>query len=204
MPRKDDVKKMPRGRKVDSDGEVTRKILFNCAIEQFANHGYHSTKISDIVKKANVTQPTFYIYFENKETIFEEIIKSFQQQLMELTADSLLEENIEEHSLKSEIVSGLTRVLTFFAENPLLTKIGFFEADSASKLKHIMVKKIAQDLEAEQKLGYFSDELDMYIVATSLVGSIERLTLCELFTSRSKPDDLAKILVDIYFSGIQK
>lgn len=194
---------MPRGRKVDSDGEVTRKILFNCAVEQFAHHGYHSTKISDIVKKANVTQPTFYIYFENKEAIFEEIINSFQQQLIELTANCLLKENIEEHSLRSEITSSLTRVLAFFEENPLLTKIGFFEADSSSELKHVIVKKIAQDLETEQKLGHFSDEMDMDIVATSLVGSIERLTLCELFTSRRKPDELAKTLVNIYFSGIQ-
>ncbi|WP_391207856.1 TetR/AcrR family transcriptional regulator [Psychrobacillus sp. L4] len=195
---------MPRGRKVDSDGEVTRQLLLEKAIEQFAEYGYHATKISDIVNKAKVTQPTFYLYFESKEAIFLEIIGSFQKQLLNITTASLLEENLEEHSLKLQIRSSLTNIFTFFAENPLLTKIGFFEADSARELKNSMVKQITENLKMEQKLGYFSETYPMELVAESLVGSIERLTLNEILTNKSKPLELANVLVDIYFTGIQK
>ena len=195
---------MPRGRKVDSDGEVTKQLLLEKAIEQFAECGYHSTKISDIVNKAKVTQPTFYLYFESKEAIFLEITAFFQSQLINITSASLLEENLETHSLKLQIRSGLTRIFTFFWENPLLTKIGFVEADSSRELKEIMVKQIKENLKEEQRMGYFSEAYPMDLVAESLVGSIERLTLNEILTKKSKPVDLAEVLVEIYFTGIQK
>lgn len=195
---------MARGRKVDSDGAVTKRLLLDIAIEQFAEYGYHDTKISEIVKKAKVTQPTFYLYFKSKEAIFQEITESFQKQLRIFTSESLLEENIEDSSLKKEIQSGLIKMFTFFSENPLLTQIGFYEAESARELKMNMVKHVTENLEAEKKLGYFSQDYPMNIVAESLVGSIERLTLHEILTGRSTPEDLAKVLVDIYFSGIKK
>ncbi|MEI4768684.1 TetR/AcrR family transcriptional regulator [Psychrobacillus sp. FJAT-51614] len=195
---------MARGRKVDSDGEVTKRLLLDIAIEQFAEYGYHATKISEIVKKANVTQPTFYLYFKSKEVIFQEITKIFQKQLINLTSESLLEEYIEEKSLKKEIQSGLTNIFTFFLENPLLTQIGFYEAESAREMKKNMVEQITENLETEKKLGYFSEDYPMNLVAESLVGSIERLTLNEILTGSSSPADIAKVLVDVYFSGIQK
>ncbi|MFF2753561.1 TetR/AcrR family transcriptional regulator [Psychrobacillus sp. NPDC058041] len=189
---------------MDSDGEVTKQLLLEKAVEQFAECGYHSTKISDIVNKAKVTQPTFYLYFESKEAIFLEITEFFQLQLINLTSASLLEENLETHSLKLQICLGLTRIFTFFEENPLLTKIGFVEADSAKELKENMVKQITENLKEEQRMGYFSDAYPMDLVAESLVGSIERLTLNEILTKKSKPVDLAEVLVEIYFTGIQK
>ena len=187
---------MARGRKVSSDGEVTRSLLFEKAIEQFAQDGYHATKISDIVKKANVTQPTFYLYFTSKEAIFNEITLTFQKQLLQLTTESILEEKLENRFLKR-----LTKIFTFFGENPLLTKIGFFEADSASGLKDIMVQQITESLESEKNKGHLTD---MYLVATSLVGSIERLVINEILNRQSNPRELAERLVEIYFTGIQK
>ncbi|QFF98107.1 TetR/AcrR family transcriptional regulator [Psychrobacillus glaciei] len=195
---------MPRGRKVDSDGEVTRQLLLEKAIEQFAEYGFHSTKISDIVNKAKVTQPTFYLYFESKEAIFLRITGSFQMQLIDIITACFLEENLEEHSLKLQINSNLKSIFTFFEKNPLLTKIGFVETDSARELKNSMVKQITENLKSGQRLGYYSDLYPMNLVAESLVGSIERLTLNEILTNKSRPIELAKVLVDIYFTGIQK
>jgi len=54
---------LPRGRKANSSGEKSKKLLLEKAIELFSQRGYHETKISDIVKAANLTQPTFYLYF---------------------------------------------------------------------------------------------------------------------------------------------
>ena len=50
---------MARGRKFNSNGEQSKQLLLEKAIELFSDKGYHHTKISDIVKAANVTQPTF-------------------------------------------------------------------------------------------------------------------------------------------------
>ncbi|UUZ87039.1 TetR/AcrR family transcriptional regulator [Paenibacillus sp. P26] len=40
------------------------------ALELFQTKGYHSTKVSDIVKAAGIAQGTFYLYFKSKEDLF--------------------------------------------------------------------------------------------------------------------------------------
>ena len=72
---------MARGRRVNSSGERSKQLLLKKAIELFSTHGYHQTKISDIVKAANVTQPTFYLYFQSKESLFNDLNEQFRNDL---------------------------------------------------------------------------------------------------------------------------
>ena len=64
-----------KGRKEGSNGAESRANLVLIAAEEFATYGYYDTKVSTIVKKAGVTQPTFYLYFGSKEAIFSELIQ---------------------------------------------------------------------------------------------------------------------------------
>lgn len=53
--------------------ERRQQILLN-ARDVFAKRGYHAAKIDDIVAAAGVARGTFYLYFEDKRAIFEEIV----------------------------------------------------------------------------------------------------------------------------------
>jgi len=53
--------------------ERRQQILSN-ARDVFAKRGYHAAKIDDIVAAAGVARGTFYLYFEDKRAIFEEIV----------------------------------------------------------------------------------------------------------------------------------
>ncbi len=44
------------------------------ARDVFAQRGYHAAKIDDIVAAAGIARGTFYLYFEDKRAIFEEIV----------------------------------------------------------------------------------------------------------------------------------
>ncbi|GHF36700.1 AcrR family transcriptional regulator [Deinococcus metalli] len=44
------------------------------AIREFARHGLHGTKVSNIVAAAQLTQPSFYRTWPSKEAAFEEIV----------------------------------------------------------------------------------------------------------------------------------
>ncbi len=68
---------MARGRKINSNGERSKQLLLEKAMELFSMKGYHETKISDIVKAANVTQPTFYLYFESKDSLYNDLNRRF-------------------------------------------------------------------------------------------------------------------------------
>jgi AcrR family transcriptional regulator len=51
-----------------------RQQILDVAREVFAKRGYHTAKIEDIVAAAGVARGTFYLYFEDKRGIFEEIV----------------------------------------------------------------------------------------------------------------------------------
>jgi AcrR family transcriptional regulator len=51
-----------------------RQQILNVARDVFARRGYHNAKIDDIVAAAGIARGTFYLYFEDKRAIFEEIV----------------------------------------------------------------------------------------------------------------------------------
>jgi len=51
-----------------------RAHLLRCALEVFAEKGYHAASISDIISRAKVARGTFYLYFESKRTVFEQLL----------------------------------------------------------------------------------------------------------------------------------
>lgn len=54
-------------------GQRRQQILVH-AREVFAKSGYHAAKVDDIVAAAGIARGTFYLYFEDKRAIFEEIV----------------------------------------------------------------------------------------------------------------------------------
>lgn len=56
------------------DKTARRQQILNEARDVFAKHGYHAAKVDDIVAAAGVARGTFYLYFEDKHAIFEEIV----------------------------------------------------------------------------------------------------------------------------------
>lgn len=191
-----------KGRKKGASGEQSRALLLKIAAEEFAHKGYYETKISTIVKRAGLTQPTFYLYFKSKEAIFQELIDSFRKRLVELTKESRLEPGIDFDSLPAMIANGLTRIFTFFNENHDLTFIGFFHSLEAEEIKKQLALQIRENLVFEMKNGFFQTELDMCLAAEVLVGIIERLTISKLFPGTKTPEELASEIVHLLLNGM--
>jgi TetR/AcrR family transcriptional regulator, fatty acid metabolism regulator protein len=191
-----------RGRKKGADGEKSRNLLLQIAAEEFSKNGYHETKISTIVQRANVTQPTFYLYFKSKEAIFQELVDIFREQLFTYVQQSLLETGLEKGSIEKEIKQSLTNLFSFFKEQSNLTRIGFYMAKESSEIKSQIASQIEQNLRREQQDGYFRPDVDMQTVADSLVGIIERLTETKLLKDLIQPEDLANEIVRLLLYGM--
>jgi AcrR family transcriptional regulator len=56
------------------DKAERRQQILNHARDVFAKRGYYAAKIDDIVAAAGIARGTFYLYFEDKRAIFEEIV----------------------------------------------------------------------------------------------------------------------------------
>ncbi len=62
------------GRPLSARGERTRTRLLDAAEEVFAELGYHDASIVKITEACGVAQGTFYLYFESKQQIFDELV----------------------------------------------------------------------------------------------------------------------------------
>ena len=51
-----------------------RAHLLDCALKVFAERGYHAATIADIIRKAGVARGTFYLYFEIKRVVFDQLL----------------------------------------------------------------------------------------------------------------------------------
>lgn len=184
---------MARGRRVNSNGERSKKLLLEKAMELFSTNGYHQTKISDIVKLADLTQPTFYLYFQSKESLFKDLNEQFQHDLFSMIESNFsLEQN--KHSVKNAFQEILINMFTYFKENPKLTKIGFFESEQSDDVKKRLTYFFVELLSNGGSL-----EVEVSTFAQSLLGSIERLTLSHLLVDASHPEKLASDIINIYF-----
>lgn len=191
---------MPKGRKVNSSGEKSKKLLLEKAIELFSTNGYHETKISDIVKAANLTQPTFYLYFQSKESLYKDLIDQFQNNFFAIVHNDLENTPSANRSYIYNIKEGLVNIFTFFAENLYLTKIGFYDSDEAESIKGKFAQALSDKLQKDQEIS-FSSEIEVKIFADMIVGAVERLTLTALFTELREPEQLAADIVNVYFTN---
>ncbi len=63
-------------------GERTRDRIRLCTVELLNEVGYHELKLTDICKRAKISPPVLYLYFESKEALVHEILVEFLQEFM--------------------------------------------------------------------------------------------------------------------------
>ncbi|SOC34890.1 TetR/AcrR family transcriptional regulator [Ureibacillus acetophenoni] len=188
---------MARGRKVNSSGERSMKLLREKAIELFSENGYFQTKISDIVKAAHVTQPTYYLYFESKEALYKDLLKEFHTNLEQIIDETVSEyQQLQDSKQTFQVI--LSRLFTYFATNPHLAKIGLNESN-VEFVTEVLPQKFKSILENDLK-SLQKQDVSIHILIQSLIGSIERLTLSSLLLENTNPEQLAEELVTIYFA----
>lgn len=61
----------------------TRAALRRAARDCFTGHGFVAAQIGDIARRAGVAHGTFYVHFENKEAVLDELLAEFNDKLVD-------------------------------------------------------------------------------------------------------------------------
>ena len=56
--------------------EARRAAILAAALEEFTARGYEGARLDDVAKRAGVAKGTIYLYFADKETLFQELVRS--------------------------------------------------------------------------------------------------------------------------------
>ena len=131
--------------------------------------------------------------------MFNDLNEKFHNELTEIFSSST--NNINNGKIGIDLIQGsLTHIFEFFIENPNLTKIGFYEAEQSTAVKEMLVSELIHILNTQLKDSNVLKQADATILAESLIGSVERLTLTNLLTNKTSPEQLAKEICMIYFA----
>lgn len=116
----------PESQPTGSDGRVltergvrTRERLLQAAEEVFAALGYHDASIVKITEAAKVGQGTFYLYFESKKQIFDELVMYLNRRVRHAMSErsALATTRAERERL------GFEGYFRFTAEHPTIYRI---------------------------------------------------------------------------------
>ncbi len=68
----------PRGRPVEGD---KRRAILDAALRTFAERGFHGTSVPDVARAAGIATGTMYLYFDNKQSLVNEVFRDAKTRL---------------------------------------------------------------------------------------------------------------------------
>ena len=151
-------------------GTRTRARLLAVATDVFAERGYHDASIVKITEAAEVGQGTFYLYFDSKQAIFEEVVRDLNSRVRRAMFEA---SSVEPARLEAER-AGFRAFFRFTAENPALYRIMRQAEFVAPDVLHMHYETIARGyvagLVAAKERGELAAEVDPEVAAWALMG----------------------------------
>ncbi|WP_419878628.1 TetR/AcrR family transcriptional regulator [Brevibacillus centrosporus] len=182
-------------------GEMSRARLLQAAASEFAAKGYHRTRVSDIVRQAGLTQAAFYLYFESKELLYQELMDRFFKKLWELSDAGRKVTPLKSHEVQSGLKENLLDLFRFFMEMPELTTIVLTQAEGED-LHRRLAGIVADNLRRNQEAGHVKANLSVEVTAESIVAMLHRLTIRFLLTGEKTAEQLADEAVALLAGGM--
>lgn len=160
--------------------ESRRAALLQVARQIFSQKGYHSTSIDDLIESAGVARGTFYLYFESKRAIFEELLDG----LFATLASTVHRIDVSPGAAPpiDQVSAIVERIFATLDENRELARILLREAvgldeDFDRKLEDFygrIERMIASALRTGMTLGVVRT-LDAEIVSRCILGAVKEI-----------------------------
>lgn len=172
----DDVGELPKRGKaaVPEDGEAgdgrTRRArerrawrrtqILHVARGLFAAKGYHDTAIQDILDGAAIARGTFYLHFDSKRAIFDELVDEFLGQIRAVVR--VVDVSPTALAPLLQIQQNLDRIFAVLSQNRDMTRITLLLAEGL-------------DAEADAKMADFYGRLQALLEHALVLGQALRL-----------------------------
>ena len=192
-----------------SAGTQQHRIL-EVAKELFTRRGFSNVAVRDICKAADVTPPTLYYYFKNKEALFDAVVRKSvsMAEFISRLADAC--ENVKEP--KSQVRVFTRDYLANFPKDHL--NVGLYVRHSTEELDSIGRKTLSADLarilsilSAIIQKGITSGEFrdtDPRMAAECLLGMMNRFVFQEIHFGRNyRPTEAASYLSEFFLRAMK-
>jgi AcrR family transcriptional regulator len=150
-------------------GMETLDRICIAAEELFSEKGYYDTGITDIVSRAGIAQGTFYIYFNDKKSVFVYLIRKLGSELKESIRANI---RVSKDRYDEEYM-GIKTFLNFVGEHIGLFKIvwqaQFVDPELFKEYYESFSKGYVKNIKKAQTKGEMND-IDPVILSYCLIG----------------------------------
>ena len=158
------------GKPLTKRGEATRRKLLEAAEEVFAGVGYHEASIVKITERAGIGLGTFYLYFDSKQQIFEELVIDLNRRVRHSMAEAMAG---ADNRIDAER-AGFEGFFRFTAAHPALYRVvreAEFVSPDMLRLHYTrIVEGYSSGLETAIAAGEIDPEVDPSVAAWALMG----------------------------------
>jgi AcrR family transcriptional regulator len=134
--------------------------ILSVARRLFAEQGYHGTKLQDILDSAGIARGTFYLHFDGKRAIFDQLVDGFLDRIRNVVTPVDL--GPQAPPPLQQIEDNLLRVTAVLSEHRELTRIVLLSAEGL-------------DAEADAKMADFYGQLHQLLATAFERGQLMRL-----------------------------
>lgn len=182
--------------------------IIQAAEEVFAKKGFHEATISEIAKRAKVSEATIYEYFSSKEDLLFSIPVEVTEQFMKENEKILRYIDGAENKLRALI----HRRIELFSTNENYAKITTMILKTNRNFLDTEGYKLVQEssrcwtsvLEEGIESGEFRAGIDIYLIRAMIWGTIEHLVIRKSLLG--KPENISTLfddIVDVILKGIK-
>jgi AcrR family transcriptional regulator len=189
--------------------QARRAQVLRHAKRIFARKGYHRTNVADIISRARIARGTFYLYFQNKKDLFEELL---EQVLTELASRILrLRVGPESPDPVEQLRANLRRVVTYVLDERELTDILLnhstgFDRDLDEKILNFY-DRIAGLIQRSLDLGiemHLVRQSDTRAIAYCILGAIKEVVGLLSRSAAADSDQLVEEVLDFGLRGVAR
>ncbi|MEU6626189.1 TetR/AcrR family transcriptional regulator [Streptomyces litmocidini] len=179
--------------------QATRTKLYEAAVTLIAEQGFSATTVDEIAERAGVAKGTVYYNFKSKTELFEELLRHGVS-LLAASLRAAAEETAERGGSRVDALDAMIRAgLVFIDRYPAFTQLYVAELWRTGRAWNSTLLVVRQEAVAvvENVLregvadGELSDEIDVQLTASALVGMVLVAALdWQAFQSERSLDDV--------------
>ena len=195
-----------RNRELRARGQRTLERLLEAGAHVFATRGYHAARVDDVVKAAQTSHGTFYLYFSSKEDLFRALAVDVAVAMVDLARElpSLDPSAADTRDVYDALHDWLARFRALYSRYGRVlqtwTEAEIVDSEMGTVVGDLVVQ-FSQELAT--RLEGAAPDLHAGIAALAFVGMIERSNYyLESKQLRVDPDEMVATLAAVVHAGI--
>ncbi|HNN95432.1 MAG TPA: helix-turn-helix domain-containing protein [Pseudomonadota bacterium] len=179
-----------------------RLQILEVARQLFAQRGYHATSIQDLLDRADIARGTFYLHFDSKRAIFDELVDEFLARIRSVVRVVDLAPAAPPPLLQIE--SNLDRIFSVLQQNRDITRITLLmaeglDAECDAKMADFygrVLDLLCHALRLGQQMGLVR-ACDVSVVAQAALGGLKEVALQWIARRDSSEPELRHVAHEI-------